>query len=61
MMFYLAFVVIFFGLIYHYNESFGFVSCLFSDYLKWNGHSATVLEQSETSILSSNLMKIYTT
>ncbi|XP_037032149.1 (Lyso)-N-acylphosphatidylethanolamine lipase-like [Bradysia coprophila] len=27
-------------------------SCLFSDYLKWNGHSSVALEQSETTILS---------
>ena len=29
------------------------VSCLFSSYLKWNGHSPNLLELSETTILSS--------
>lgn len=35
------------------NNTISTVSCLFSSYLKWNGHSSTLLEQSESSILAS--------
>ncbi|KAJ6648593.1 (Lyso)-N-acylphosphatidylethanolamine lipase [Pseudolycoriella hygida] len=52
MMIYLAFVVLFVAFLFYNIDIFGFVSCLFTSYLKWNGHSPLLLEQSETSILS---------